>query len=89
VTGAVALDEVHPLREFLDAGIDVTLNSDDPAFFHTSVEEEYANAAAFGCGVREIASIARSSFERSFLPDPEKRRLLEEVDAYVDGGITR
>jgi adenosine deaminase len=90
VTGAVARDEFHPLREFLDAGIAVTLNSDDPSFFHTSVVEEYANTAALGCGVREIAAIARSSFERSFLPESEKRKLLGEVDAYVEaGGITR
>lgn len=90
VTGAVAPDETHPLREFLDAGIAVTLNSDDPAFFHTTVDEEYANAPALGCGVREIASMARSSFEGSFLPESEKRRLLDEVDAYVEaGGITR
>jgi aminodeoxyfutalosine deaminase len=89
-TGAVARDETHPLREFLDAGVAVTLNSDDPAFFHTTVDEEYANAPALGCGVREIAAIARSSFERSFLPESEKRALLDEVDAYVDaGGITR
>jgi adenosine deaminase len=90
VTGAIARDEVHPLREFLEAEIAVTLNSDDPAFFHTSIDEEYGNAAALGCGVREVAAIARSSFERSFLPGSEKRKLLEEVDAYVDaGGITR
>ena len=89
VTGAVAPGDSHPLREFLDAGIAVTLNSDDPAFFHTTVEDEYANAAALGCGVREIAAMARSSFARSFLPEPDKRELLEEVDAYVEGGITR
>ena len=89
VTAALAPGEIHPLREFLDAGIAVTLNSDDPSFFNTSVAAEYENAASLGCGVVELASIARSSFTRSFLPEADKRRLLQEVDAYVEGGITR
>ena len=93
ITAALAPGEPHPLREFLGAGIAVTLNSDDPSFFRTIVSEEYEHAAALGCGVGEIASIARASFERSFLPEAEKRRLVTEVDAFAasayDVGSTR
>ena len=89
-TAALADGEAHPLREFIAARVPVTLSSDDPAFFHTSVMAEYEYAAALGCGVEEIVSIARASFERSFLPADERRRRVADVDAYVDGlGITR
>lgn len=89
-TAALARGEDHPLREFLDAGIGVTLSSDDPSFFKTSVAAEYEYAAALGCGVEEITAIAKASFERSFLPASDRQRLVETVDAYVDGlGITR
>lgn len=89
-TAALTKGEAHPLREFLDAGVAVTLSSDDPAFFQTSVNAEYAYAAALGCGVEEITAIAKASFERSFLPASDRQRLLGEVDAYLDGlGITR
>ena len=88
-TAALARDQPHPLREFLDAGVAVTLNSDDPSFFHTTVGAEYALAVSLGCGVDEIAAIAKNSFSRSFLPEHEKQRFVEQVDAYVEGGITR
>ncbi len=89
-TAALARGEPHPLREFLAAGVGVTLSSDDPSFFKTSVTAEYAHAAALGCGVEEITAIAKASFERSFLPTSDRQRLVGEVDAYVDGlGITR
>jgi len=89
-TSALAKGETHPLREFLAAGVGVTLSSDDPSFFKTSVNAEYAYAAALGCGVGEITAIAKTSFERSFLPASDRQRLVGEIDAYVDGlGITR
>lgn len=89
-TAALAKGEPHPLREFLDAGVAVTLSSDDPTFFKTSVTAEYEYAAALGCGVEEITAIAKASFERSFLPASDRQRLVGEVDTYVDGlGITR
>jgi adenosine deaminase len=90
ITGALAPGEEHPLREFMEANVRVTLNSDDPAFFKTSVADEYANAAALGCGAHEIATIATNSVQASFLPDADKRRLLAEIDAFYDvDGITR
>lgn len=89
-TAALARGDEHPLREFLGAGIAVTLSSDDPSFFKTSVAAEYEYAAALGCGVEEITAIAKASFERSFLPASDRQRFVGEVDAYVDGlGMTR
>jgi aminodeoxyfutalosine deaminase len=90
MTGALASGENYPLREFLEAGITVSLNSDDPSFFGASIGDEYAQAVAHGLSMREIAAIARNSFSASFLPEAEKRRRVAEVDAYCSGwGMTR
>ena len=43
-TGAVASLAEHPLRELVEAGVRVTLNTDDPTFFHTTLTEEYRRA---------------------------------------------
>ncbi len=88
-----ALDR-HPFRSF--AGVDVTLNSDDPSFFRTTVAREYELAVELGCSGSDIAKIARTSIARSFLPPDERWRLLRVVDDYVSSypgldelGITR
>ncbi|TFH03169.1 MAG: adenosine deaminase, partial [Candidatus Thorarchaeota archaeon] len=41
-TGVVASIEEHPIRDFYDRGLLVTVNSDDPSLFHTSMNNEYA-----------------------------------------------
>ena len=58
----------HNLRALLDAGVKVTINSDDPAYFGGYVNENYIAAAeALGLTRDELAQIARNSFEASFL----------------------
>jgi adenosine deaminase len=57
----------HNLRALLDAGVKVTINSDDPAYFGGYVNENYIAAAeALGLTHAELEQIARSSFEASF-----------------------
>jgi adenine deaminase len=57
----------HPLKRMLDAGLKVTINSDDPAYFGGYVEENYVAAAeALGLTKDELARIARNSFDASF-----------------------
>jgi len=67
----------HPLRRMLDAGLRVTINSDDPAYFGGYVNENFASvAAALGLSAAELTQIARNSFAASFMPDVEKQRAL-------------
>jgi adenosine deaminase len=49
------------------------LSTDDPAMFHTTLHEEYANAARMGLHEDELASIVEMGFEHAFLPAGEKR----------------
>jgi adenosine deaminase len=76
----------HPLREMLERGLVVTLNSDDPAYFGGYLNENYRAAQrALGLTREQLARIARDSFRASFLDASEKAAFLARLDAYVEG----
>lgn len=82
-TGCCTKLAEHPVRRLFDAGVMVTLNSDDPAMFSTSLAREYALAQqAFGFSDEHMRELARNSFEASFLPAEEKLRYLHLVDSF-------
>jgi adenosine deaminase/aminodeoxyfutalosine deaminase len=82
-TGVCVSLEEHPLRTYYDAGLLVTLNSDDPAFFGSSVENEYRLAhSVHGFGREELRKLASNSFRSSFLPEETKQRWLLAVESY-------
>jgi adenosine deaminase len=77
----------HPLKRLLDRGLCVTVNSDDPAYFGGYVGENYREAAlALRLGAGDVARLAQNSFEASFLPAGEKRRLMATVAAAQGAG---
>jgi aminodeoxyfutalosine deaminase len=65
--------EDHPLPKLLRHGIPVVLSTDDPAMFHTTLREEYANAARMGLLESELAHIVEMGFEHAFVPAREAR----------------
>jgi adenosine deaminase len=72
----------HNLKQLLDAGLCVTLNSDDPAYFGGYIQENFVQAqAALNLSKTDLARLARNSFEASFLSDAEKNRYKAEIDA--------
>jgi len=74
----------HNLKRLLEAGLVITLNSDDPAYFGGYLSENFLAAQeALGLDRHEIHRLARNSFQASFLPPEEKRKLIEEVDDYL------
>ncbi len=74
----------HVLPAMLDAGLRVSLNSDDPAYFGGYVAGNYiAVANGLGTDLASLADIARDSFRSSFLPEQRKAELVAEVDTYV------
>jgi aminodeoxyfutalosine deaminase len=80
-TRAVASLAEHPLRAFVDAGVTVTINSDDPPMFGTSLNQEYAVAAdLLDLDEAGVADLARAAVRASFAEEDLKRRLLAEID---------
>ncbi len=81
------ISDGHKEREIvglLDAGVKVTLNSDDPAYFGGYVGDAYVRLAELtGLGRDRLAQIARHSFEVAWLPERQRERYLAEVDAYA------
>lgn len=72
----------HPLPQFAARGVPVTLSTDDPAMFHTSLNDTYAMAAAqMSIPSAQLLSIAEAGFRHSFLPAAEKRSLLDRFHA--------
>ena len=80
-TGVCASFAGHPLRQYFDAGLLVTLNSDDPAFFGSDVANEYLQAHKHQGFTRdELRQLARNSIQASFLPDTAKSKWLSHID---------
>ena len=76
----------HPLRRMLEAGLVATVNSDDPAYFGGYVQENLDGVvAALELADDQIFTLARNSFEASFLDEETRAAYLAEVDAYVRG----
>ncbi|MBB4919472.1 adenosine deaminase [Streptosporangium saharense] len=83
-TGQVATIGDHPLPRLVEEGLFVTLNSDDPPMFATTLSGEYRVAAeVFGFGERELAALARNAVNASCLDRESRGRLLTEIDALV------
>lgn len=81
-TGATLAWEEHPLRTLYDAGVKITLNTDDPTFFHTTLIDEYRKAVEhFGFGVDELCTLVLNGVRASFLPPREQELLLCRVES--------
>ena len=80
-TRAVATLADHPLRAFRDAGVVVTINSDDPPMFGTTLNREYEIAAdLLDLDETGVADLARAAVRASFAPDDTRKQILAEID---------
>ena len=71
----------HPLKRMLDAGLVATINSDDPAYFGGYIDANFTQTiAALTLTQDEIVTLARNSFEASFIDDALKQRYLARID---------
>jgi adenosine deaminase len=74
----------HTLPRMLAAGLLVTVNSDDPAYFGGYVDDNIAAVRAeFGLSDEAVAGLARDSFDACFAPAEDKRQWQAEVDAWL------
>jgi adenosine deaminase/aminodeoxyfutalosine deaminase len=81
-TGVCASFAAHPLRQYFDKELLVTLNSDDPAFFGSDLANEYLLAhKVHGFTREELRKLAANSIRASFLPEPAKATWLSRIDS--------
>jgi adenosine deaminase len=74
----------HPLPQLVAAGVPVTINSDDPPMFGTTLNAEYEIARdLLSLDDAGVAELARVAVRKSFADDAVKRDLLAEIDAYL------
>ncbi|MFH8566465.1 adenosine deaminase [Streptomyces sp. NPDC017988] len=84
-TRAVRTLDEHPMKQFVEAGVVVTINSDDPPMFGTDLNNEYAVAARLlDLDERGIAALAKNAVEASFLDPAGKARITAEIDTYTE-----
>ena len=73
--------EDHNLVQLLDAGLHVTINSDDPAYFGGYINENYhAVYDTFDLNEDQVGALARNSIEAAFIDDERRREILKELD---------
>ena len=79
-TRAVPSAAEHPIRRYFDAGVVVTLCTDSWLMSGVSLTDEFVTAAdVLGFNQTELEMIALAGFEHAFLPEPERRALVERV----------
>ena len=74
----------HPVKKLIDAGLSVTINSDDPPLFGTNLTREYLHLhRTFGLSVSELAQLSWNGLRHAFLDAVER----EEVEARFRVGM--
>jgi aminodeoxyfutalosine deaminase len=83
-TGMVAAVAEHPVVRMVERGLVVTINSDDPPMFGTTLNREYEHAAdLLGLDRDGVADLARTAVRSSFLDPAGQAELLAEIDTYT------
>ena len=78
LTNSVQRIEDHPLKRLFDQGVRVTINSDDPELLDTNLNNEHGIAhEILGMSLEDIAACNRQAAEASFIPEEEKRPVIE------------
>src|SRR5690242_7898222 len=84
-TGCLSKMQSHPVRQMFEQGLLVTLNTDDPAMFHTSLNREYELVQdLFEFSDEHLRELARNSFEASFLSPEKKVEMLQLFDCEIN-----
>ncbi len=75
----------HPFGRLREAGLELSVNSDDPGFFGTTLADEYlALAEAFELGGEDLARLSLAALRHSFLAAEERQRLAADFRSRLD-----
>ena len=72
--------EAHPVKKLYDAGVKITVNSDDPPFFNASIAGEYEVMANLGLKEKELILLTYNAIESSFCDEFTKEILMSKLD---------
>ena len=73
----------HPLKQMMNLGMKVTVNSDDPAYFGGQVNQNYISIQkALELSKEDVCELARNSFRYSLLDEKTRDAYLKEVESY-------
>lgn len=82
LTGAVPSLKEHPIRHFIEAGVKVSVNTDDPPMFGSDMNREFLELhRELGFTVDELYKVGLDSIETSFISEGEKKRIRKEFNA--------
>jgi len=74
--------ESHPIKQLMDAGVFITVNSDDPAMVHSNLIDNYLRiAVCFSLSIDDIERLMVNGFRASFIPQAEKTAYLSQFYA--------
>ncbi len=79
--------EAHPVRALWRAGVNVTISSDDPPFFATTLVDELRHVARVaGLDTGQLVDLQRRAARAAFLPAEDRQALVDRIDAAAEGG---
>lgn len=71
----------HPIARLREAGVKVTISTDDPPFFHTTMCREYEELSrAFGWGEQDFAEINKTAAQAAFCDEATRARVLKKLE---------
>jgi len=74
----------HAIRQMLEAGLAITINTDDPGLMQTTLVEEYAMVERMGATPAQLKSICLNGIRASWLDDITKREMLAAWSIEID-----
>ncbi|MCH8222611.1 MAG: hypothetical protein IH868_04285 [Chloroflexi bacterium] len=89
ILGAVESYEAHPVFEFIESGIPITLNTDNPVRFCTDIAREYEIAHQLGLSKVELLNVTRTAVEHAFTTSDRREKLVAQLNSAVgDGAVS-
>ena len=80
-TGVCRSVEAHPIKQYYQQGLMVTVNSDDPTMFNTSISEEYlVLVQKLGFRMSDLKRLSINSIDASFMSDEDKERMKSQFE---------